>query len=104
MDPTRWTFGPWTPTLTTAALEAGGTPRAFPEPGEAIDPEWRLYGRASGDDKAPLYRGVRFALGYRALWLNLTTELKKTLNGTVSRAEDAYQGGDDGKAAAPHAA
>jgi acetylornithine deacetylase/succinyl-diaminopimelate desuccinylase-like protein len=59
-DTSEWTFGPWTPTLTTAPLEAGGTPRPFPADGEAVDPEWRLYGRSSGDDKAPL--GALFPL------------------------------------------
>ena len=54
VDPARWTFGPWTPTLTTAAVDAGGTARPLPAPGEAIDPEWRLYARAASDDKAPL--------------------------------------------------
>jgi len=54
VDPERWTHGPWTPTLYTASMEAGGRPRPLPEPGEAIDPEWRLYARAAGDDKAPI--------------------------------------------------
>ena len=49
-----WTFGPWTPTLTTAALSAGGTARPLPADGEAVDPEWRLYARSASDDKAPL--------------------------------------------------
>lgn len=53
-DSTRWRENPWTPTLYTRAVEAGGTPRPFPGPGEAIDPEWRLYARSAGDDKAPI--------------------------------------------------
>jgi len=53
-DSTGWTYGPWTPTLTTRALEAGGASRALPRDGEPVDPEWRLYGRSSGDDKAPI--------------------------------------------------
>jgi acetylornithine deacetylase/succinyl-diaminopimelate desuccinylase-like protein len=52
-DPSQWRFPPWSPTLATRALEAGGEPRAWPEPGERIDPEWRLYARSAGDDKAP---------------------------------------------------
>ena len=52
--PERWSDPPFEPTLRTAAIEAGGERRALPEDGEAIDPEWRLYARASGDDKAPL--------------------------------------------------
>jgi acetylornithine deacetylase/succinyl-diaminopimelate desuccinylase-like protein len=54
VDPAEWSFPPWRPTLATRALTAGGRERPFPAPGEAIDPEWRLYGRSAGDDKAPL--------------------------------------------------
>ena len=54
VDPAEWTFPPWTPTLATAALPAGGRERPLPAPGEPIDPEWRLYARSAGDDKAPL--------------------------------------------------
>jgi acetylornithine deacetylase/succinyl-diaminopimelate desuccinylase-like protein len=53
-DTAGWTFGPWTPTLTTRALESGGTRRAMPADGEPVDPEWRLYARSAGDDKAPI--------------------------------------------------
>lgn len=54
VDPDSWRFGPWTPTLVTGALEDGGKARAFPEAGEALDPEWRVYARSAGDDKAPI--------------------------------------------------
>ncbi len=54
VDPTRWLQSPWEPTLYTREPSAGGTRRALPEPGEPIDPEWRLYARAAGDDKAPI--------------------------------------------------
>ena len=54
VEPERWTHGPWTPTLYTRSIEAGGRPRSLPEPGEPLDPEWRLYARGAGDDKAPL--------------------------------------------------
>jgi len=53
-DSAQWTHGPWEPTLYTAAMESGGTPRAFPQPGERIDPEWRVYARSAGDDKTPI--------------------------------------------------
>ncbi len=53
-DPSNWTHAPWEPTLYTRAIEAGGTVRALPTDGEAIDPEWRLYARSAGDDKAPI--------------------------------------------------
>ncbi len=50
----KWSQPPFEPTLYTAAIEQGGEPRPMPEPGEATDPEWRLYARSAGDDKAPL--------------------------------------------------
>jgi acetylornithine deacetylase/succinyl-diaminopimelate desuccinylase-like protein len=53
-DPGAWRQDPWTPTLYTRAADVGGTARAFPAPGEAVDPEWRLYARSAGDDKAPI--------------------------------------------------
>lgn len=51
VNPEVWTDDPWSATLRTAAIEAGGTPRPLPRDGEAVDPEWRLYARGAGDDK-----------------------------------------------------
>jgi acetylornithine deacetylase/succinyl-diaminopimelate desuccinylase-like protein len=59
VDADRWTQPPFQPTLYTRAIEAGGSPRPFPGPDEVIDPEWRIYARSSGDDKAPF--GALFA-------------------------------------------
>jgi acetylornithine deacetylase/succinyl-diaminopimelate desuccinylase-like protein len=54
VDPSQWTHPPFEPTLYTAPMDAGGTPRPMPRDGEAVDPEWRLYARSAGDDKAPI--------------------------------------------------
>jgi len=54
VDEAQWSTPPWEPTLYTAALGSGGEARALPAGGEALDPEWRLYARSAGDDKAPL--------------------------------------------------
>ncbi|MGY8778086.1 MAG: M20/M25/M40 family metallo-hydrolase, partial [Longimicrobiales bacterium] len=54
VDPSNWTHDPFDPTLYSAAMEAGGEPIDFPNQGEAVDPEWRLYARSAGDDKAPI--------------------------------------------------
>lgn len=54
VNPDKWTHPPWQPTLYTASMEDGGKPRPFPDPGEPIDPEWRIYARAAGDDKVPI--------------------------------------------------
>ena len=53
-DPANWTHEPWEPTLYNRSMEAGGESRPFPLDGEDVDPEWRIYARSSGDDKAPI--------------------------------------------------
>ena len=54
VDLSQWTHPPFEPTLYTAAMEDGGQPRPLPRDGEAVDPEWRIYARSAGDDKAPI--------------------------------------------------
>ncbi len=54
VDASQWTHPPFEPTLYTAPMEAGGRPRPMPGDGEKVDPEWRLYARSAGDDKAPI--------------------------------------------------
>ena len=52
-DPKQWTGTlPWQPVWRSAALESGGTIVKPDVDGAPIDPEWRLYGRSSSDDKA----------------------------------------------------
>lgn len=54
VDPSNWTHDPFSPTLYTAAMEAGGEPIEMPADGAPVDPEWRIYARSAGDDKAPI--------------------------------------------------
>jgi acetylornithine deacetylase/succinyl-diaminopimelate desuccinylase-like protein len=54
VDPTRWTGGPWTPVVRDGLLEAGAREIPWESLREPLDPEWRLYGRSSSDDKAPI--------------------------------------------------
>ncbi len=54
VDPSRWRHAPWEATVYTRAVESGGKQRPMPQDGETVDPEWRLYARSAGDDKAPI--------------------------------------------------
>jgi acetylornithine deacetylase/succinyl-diaminopimelate desuccinylase-like protein len=49
VDPAAWKSPPWTPVM----RDAGGREVDWRSAG-AIDPEWRLYARSAGDDKAPI--------------------------------------------------
>jgi acetylornithine deacetylase/succinyl-diaminopimelate desuccinylase-like protein len=53
-DPANWTHAPWEPVLYSRSMEVDGTPIPFPADGEVVDPEWRIYSRSAGDDKAPI--------------------------------------------------
>lgn len=80
-DPSNWTHPPFTPTLYTAAMEAGGRPRALPQDGEDVDPEWRIYARSSGDDKAPIQAFLTVLRAFRERDVTPTSNLIFFLDG-----------------------
>jgi acetylornithine deacetylase/succinyl-diaminopimelate desuccinylase-like protein len=53
LDPKEWASPPWTPTLRDAPLDKDGRVIPLPASGK-FNPEWRLYARSTGDDKAPI--------------------------------------------------
>jgi len=55
VQPSEWNTGdPFRPVLMSGLIEAGGQPIPLPNPGWPSDPEWRLYARSAGDDKAAI--------------------------------------------------
>ena len=50
----KWATPPWEPTLRDGPLEHGGKPVPFPTGSGTTGPEWRIYARSAGDDKAPI--------------------------------------------------
>ena len=76
VDSSRWTDAPWTPMLYTNAMESGGRARAMPAPGETVDPEWRIYARSAGDDKAPLGALLPVLTAFRESNVTPTSNIK----------------------------
>ena len=54
VDPKQWTNPPWSPVLRTAEVKAGGKIVPIPTGNATVDPEARIYGRGSGDDKSSI--------------------------------------------------
>jgi acetylornithine deacetylase/succinyl-diaminopimelate desuccinylase-like protein len=54
LDLKEWTTPPFQPTLRNGLIEKDGQVIPLPAPGTPFDPEWRLYARSAGDDKAAI--------------------------------------------------
>lgn len=72
VNPKQWAEGiePFKPVLLSDRLDKGGKIIAFPKENEKIDPQWRLYGRASSDDKAGVFSIIK---AYETLLKNKIT-------------------------------
>ena len=77
----RWNSNPWKPVIRTNAIDKSGEFRPFPDQGEHVDPDWRIYARSASDDKAPF---VAIASAFDALRennINITSNLKFIFEG-----------------------
>ena len=81
VDPEEWTHPPFEPVLLDAPLDVGGAPRPLPAAGEAIDPEWRIYARAAGDDKGAIVALLAALDALRAAGLAPTSNVVILLDG-----------------------
>jgi acetylornithine deacetylase/succinyl-diaminopimelate desuccinylase-like protein len=51
VNPEDWASDPWTPVMRDGPVEGGGRVIPMQAP---FDPEWRIFARSAGDDKAPI--------------------------------------------------
>jgi acetylornithine deacetylase/succinyl-diaminopimelate desuccinylase-like protein len=78
VNPSDWASDPWQPVMRDAMVEAGGkhVPMAAP-----FDPEWRIFARSAGDDKAPIIALVSALKALDAAGLKPSVNLKVFLDG-----------------------
>ena len=81
LDPKEWASPPFEPTLRTRSLNEGGTVIPLPPAGTPFDPESRLYGRATADDKAPIIAIVTALDAIRAAGLKTKSNIKFAFEG-----------------------
>ena len=77
VEPAKWVGNePFKPILRSASLEAGGSEIPLPEKGARFNPEWRLYARSTGDDKAPILSLVTALDALKQDGITLTSNIK----------------------------
>ncbi|HEX7295011.1 MAG TPA: M20/M25/M40 family metallo-hydrolase, partial [Pyrinomonadaceae bacterium] len=76
-DPKQWSGSlPWQPVFRSAALEADGKTIPTPNSGDVINPEWRIYGRSTSDDKAGVMTILTAFEALKAKGIALTSNIK----------------------------
>ena len=74
--PEKWTGDPWTPELRNQRVEDGGEVIPWEGLEGPLNGEWRLYGRGSGDDKAPVMTWLKALEALRAADIPLSVNVK----------------------------
>jgi acetylornithine deacetylase/succinyl-diaminopimelate desuccinylase-like protein len=81
VDPKQWTNPPWSPVLRTAEVKAGGKLIPIPTGNGTVDPESRIYGRGSGDDKSSIMAILAAVDAMHASKIAATVNLKVFFEG-----------------------
>lgn len=75
VEPADWASDPWTPVWRDGRL-ADGAREVERDPGERLDPDWRLYARSAADDKAGVFAILAATDALKAAGLAPTVNLK----------------------------
>jgi acetylornithine deacetylase/succinyl-diaminopimelate desuccinylase-like protein len=78
VNPEDWASDPWTPVLRDGPVELGGQIVPLQPP---FDPEWRLFARSAGDDKAPVIALTAALDALADAGIDLSVNLKLFLDG-----------------------
>jgi len=78
VNPNDWASDPWKPVMRTDMVEKGGKQVPMRTP---FDPDWRIFGRSAGDDKAPVIALQSALLALAAAGIEPTVNLKVFMEG-----------------------
>jgi acetylornithine deacetylase/succinyl-diaminopimelate desuccinylase-like protein len=81
LDPKEWASPPFEPVLRDKPVQDGGKVIPLPAAGQPFDPEWRLYARGSGDDKAPIAAMMTALDAIRAAGIQTRSNIKFAFEG-----------------------
>ncbi len=88
VDSARWATPPWHPVLRDKALFDGGHEIPFPADAARLDPEWRVYARSAGDDKASIVAILGALDALKALGVKPSVNLKFFFEGEEEAGSD----------------
>jgi len=80
VDAANWANPPWQPTLRAGALDDGADVVDWDNTVQ-FDPDWRIYARSSGDDKAPVIALLAALAGLDAAGMAPSVNIKLILDG-----------------------
>jgi len=78
VNPADWASDPWTPVMRTDMVENGGEQVPMTSP---FDPEWRIFARSAGDDKAPIVALQSALMAMDQAGISPTVNLKVFMEG-----------------------
>ena len=81
LDPKEWASPPFSPVLRDRPLDKDGQVIPLPAAGAAFNPEWRIYARSAGDDKAPIISLLTALDAIHAAGLKLQSNVKFVFEG-----------------------
>ncbi|HEV2289532.1 MAG TPA: M20/M25/M40 family metallo-hydrolase [Candidatus Acidoferrales bacterium] len=82
VDPSKWIdTKPFIPALRTDSIDKGGKLIPFPDGPGSYNDDWRIYARASGDDKAPIIGIMTAVDALRANNIPMAVNLKVVFEG-----------------------
>jgi acetylornithine deacetylase/succinyl-diaminopimelate desuccinylase-like protein len=81
VDPKEWLTPPFQPVLRDGMIENEAALIPLPDPKTSFNPEWRIYARSSGDDKAPIIAILTALDAIRSGGLQMKSNIKFVFEG-----------------------
>jgi acetylornithine deacetylase/succinyl-diaminopimelate desuccinylase-like protein len=88
VDTAQWATPPWSPTLRSRALAAGGEVIPLPTRPGSVEGEWRMYARSASDDKSPIIAFLSALDALRATGIQPSVNLKFYFEGEEEAGSD----------------
>ena len=92
VEPANWKSSPFVPQLRDGMVENDAKDISWPKAGDKIDPEWRLFARSAGDDKAPIIALMAAIDGLDKAGITPSVNIKLILDGEEEAGSSSLEG------------